>query len=84
MHGMPPPPRYPEGTVRGLLASDLVTPQTRAVLLARLDAPPGAAPRALDESTCLVLPSRSEGLPRIVIEAFCRGRPKRRGLSYRA
>lgn len=31
--------------------------------------------RALDESTVLVLPSRSEGLPRIVIEAFCRARP---------
>ena len=31
--------------------------------------------RALDEATTLVLPSRSEGLPRIVIESFCRGRP---------
>jgi len=30
--------------------------------------------RALDEATILVLPSRSEGLGRIVVEAFCRGR----------
>jgi glycosyltransferase involved in cell wall biosynthesis len=29
---------------------------------------------ALDESTVLVLPSRSEGMGRVVIEAFCRGR----------
>jgi glycosyltransferase involved in cell wall biosynthesis len=29
----------------------------------------------LDASTCLVLPSQSEGLPRIVMESFCRGRP---------
>jgi glycosyltransferase involved in cell wall biosynthesis len=31
--------------------------------------------RALDEATCLVLPSRSEGLGRVLVEAFLRGRP---------
>jgi glycosyltransferase involved in cell wall biosynthesis len=30
--------------------------------------------QALDASTVLVLPSRSEGLGRVVVEAFCRGR----------
>ncbi len=30
--------------------------------------------RALDEATVLVLPSRSEGLGRVVVESFCRGR----------
>jgi len=30
---------------------------------------------ALDAATCLVLPSRSEGLGRVLIEAFLRGRP---------
>ena len=30
---------------------------------------------AIDEATCVVLPSRSEGLGRVVIEALCRGRP---------
>jgi len=29
---------------------------------------------ALDESTVLVLPSRSEGMGRVLVEAFCRGR----------
>jgi glycosyltransferase involved in cell wall biosynthesis len=31
--------------------------------------------RALDDAWVLVLPSRSEGLGRVVVEAFCRGRP---------
>jgi len=31
--------------------------------------------RALDASTLLVLPSRSEGMGRVLVEAFCRGRP---------
>jgi glycosyltransferase involved in cell wall biosynthesis len=30
---------------------------------------------ALDQSTVLVLPSRSEGMGRVVVEAFCRARP---------
>jgi glycosyltransferase involved in cell wall biosynthesis len=30
--------------------------------------------QALDDATVLVLPSRSEGLGRVVVEAFCRGR----------
>ena len=30
---------------------------------------------ALDDSTLLVLPSRSEGLGRVIVEALCRGRP---------
>jgi glycosyltransferase involved in cell wall biosynthesis len=31
--------------------------------------------KAMDEATCLVLPSRSEGLGRVLIEAFLRERP---------
>jgi glycosyltransferase involved in cell wall biosynthesis len=31
--------------------------------------------RAMDEATCLVLPSRSEGLGRVLVEAFIRERP---------
>lgn len=31
--------------------------------------------RALDAATTLVLPSRSEGMGRVLVEAFCRGRP---------
>jgi L-malate glycosyltransferase len=31
--------------------------------------------RALDQATALVLPSRSEGMGRVIVEAFCRARP---------
>src|SRR5215208_1703289 len=37
--------------------------------------PPDAVADAIDESTFLVLPSRSEGLGRVIIESFARGRP---------
>lgn len=35
--------------------------------------PEGVA-RALDQAWCVVLPSRSEGMGRVIVEAFCRGR----------
>jgi glycosyltransferase involved in cell wall biosynthesis len=37
--------------------------------------PPSDVARSLDEATLLFLPSRSEGFPRVIIEAFTRGRP---------
>src|SRR5262249_6522636 len=36
--------------------------------------PTGGVARALDAATVLVLPSRSEGMGRVLVEAFCRGR----------
>jgi glycosyltransferase involved in cell wall biosynthesis len=43
---------------------------------ARWDAelPPAKVARALDDAWVLVLPSRSEGMGRVLVEAFCRGR----------
>ena len=35
---------------------------------------PAEVAAALDEATVLVLPSRSEGMGRVLVEAFCRGR----------
>jgi glycosyltransferase involved in cell wall biosynthesis len=35
---------------------------------------PSEVAAALDSSWCLVLPSRSEGMGRVLVEAFCRGR----------
>jgi glycosyltransferase involved in cell wall biosynthesis len=37
--------------------------------------PTAGVAAALDASTALVLPSRSEGMGRVLVEAFCRGRP---------
>ena len=52
------------------LIRDLPTQTTWAEYL-----PPAEVAKALDAATCLVLPSRSEGLGRVLIEAFLRGRP---------
>jgi glycosyltransferase involved in cell wall biosynthesis len=74
-------PRLPGVTLR------IVGDGTRAhVVQALVDELPGrvewtpsvpnaAIPALLDTATVLVLPSRSEGLGRIVVEALCRGRP---------
>jgi len=45
----------------------------RVELIRQLDSP--EISRRLDEATLLILPSRSEGFPRVIIEAFARGRP---------
>jgi glycosyltransferase involved in cell wall biosynthesis len=37
--------------------------------------PTAGVAAALDAATLLVLPSRTEGMGRVVVEAFCRGRP---------
>jgi len=39
------------------------------------EAPPAEVADRMDEATFLVLPSRSEGLGRVIIESFTRGRP---------
>jgi glycosyltransferase involved in cell wall biosynthesis len=67
-------PRVPEAALR------IVGSGSRASIVEELGvrwdralAPEDVA-RALDESTLLVLPSRSEGMGRVVVEAQCRGR----------
>jgi glycosyltransferase involved in cell wall biosynthesis len=54
-----------EALVRDLPEQAVWTPQV----------PADGVAAALDAATALVLPSRSEGLGRIVVEALCRGRP---------
>jgi glycosyltransferase involved in cell wall biosynthesis len=72
-------PRVPQGTLQ-IVGSGTMT--STAVQLARGErvewtprlSPPEVA-AALDAATVLLLPSRSEGLPRVAIEALQRGRP---------
>jgi glycosyltransferase involved in cell wall biosynthesis len=74
-------PRVPEARLR-IVGSGALRPVVEALLRElpaqtswdeRLSQPDVS--RALDESTLLVLPSRSEGMGRVIVEAFCRGRP---------
>jgi glycosyltransferase involved in cell wall biosynthesis len=61
-----------DGTLRRVVER-LVSDLPRQTVWTRALTQPQVAV-ALDESTCLVLPSRSEGMGRVIIEAFCRGR----------
>jgi glycosyltransferase involved in cell wall biosynthesis len=62
-----------EGSQTAIVRQLLADVPGRTEWLPRLD--PAELARALDESWLLVLPSRAEGLGRVVIEAFLRGRP---------
>ena len=60
------------GSLGGVVERLVAELPTRTSWTPRLSQPEVSA--ALDESTCLVLPSRSEGMGRVLVEAFCRGR----------
>jgi glycosyltransferase involved in cell wall biosynthesis len=61
------------GRERGLVQELLIDLPTQTRWDERLE--PAQVAAALDAATLLVLPSHSEGLPRVVMEAFARGRP---------
>ena len=58
---------------RATVVEELVARQPSVRWTRELDA--AGVAQALDEATLLVLPSRSEGMGRVVIEAFARSRP---------
>src|SRR5207253_420424 len=68
-------PHVPDGTLHVVGSGTLApVPKTERIeWTPRLSAPDVAA--AMDAATVLLLPSRSEGLPRVAIEALQRGRP---------
>jgi glycosyltransferase involved in cell wall biosynthesis len=70
-------PRVPQASLR-LVGKGTLTAVAEALERegARWDRelPPAEVARALDEAWVLVLPSRSEGMGRVLVEAFCRGR----------
>jgi glycosyltransferase involved in cell wall biosynthesis len=61
------------GTLRGTVEELLRDVPAQTSWDERLTQP--EVSRALDEATALVLPSRSEGMGRVIVEAFCRARP---------
>lgn len=74
-------PRVPDATLR-LVGAGTLRPVVEQLLRdvpgqtawdERLSQPDVA--RALDAATALLLPSRSEGMGRVIVEAFCRARP---------
>jgi glycosyltransferase involved in cell wall biosynthesis len=62
-----------EGPERPIVDELLRDFPTRATRLSSLD--PGEVARLLDDSTVLVVSSETEGLPRVIMEAFTRARP---------
>src|SRR5689334_714061 len=61
------------GTLRGAVEQLLRDVPGQTSWAERLTQP--QVSKALDEATALVLPSRSEGMGRVIVEAFCRARP---------
>jgi glycosyltransferase involved in cell wall biosynthesis len=61
------------GRLESIVRSLADDPSLRTRWTERLGTP--GVSKALDEATLLVLPSRREGMGRVIVEAFCRGRP---------
>ncbi len=62
-----------EGRLEGIVRELVANPQLGVRWTPRLTTVEVA--RALDVATLLVLPSRGEGMGRVLVESFCRGRP---------